>query len=98
MLITDYSTIVYDSAAAGIPFICFGFDYDRYYEERGFYYDLDKVYPGGVLKTEEEVWKRIEDVMNGVDKDKYDAFRKKYIEAGGHSTETVLNELYKMLH
>ena len=97
VLITDYSTIIYDSAAAGIPFICFGFDYERYYEERGFYYDLDKVYPGGVVKTEEEVWKRIDAVMNGVDKDKYDAFRNRYIEAGGHATETVLNELSKML-
>lgn len=97
VLITDYSTIVYDSAVAHIPFICFGFDYDRYYKERGFYYDLDKVYPGGVLKTEEEVWKRIEDVMNGVDKDKYAAFRDKYIEAGGHATEMVLDELNRQL-
>ncbi|SEA55429.1 CDP-glycerol:poly(glycerophosphate) glycerophosphotransferase [Xylanibacter ruminicola] len=93
VLITDYSTIVYDSAVAHIPFICFGFDYDRYYVERGFYYDLDKVYPGGVLRTEEEIWKRIEDVMNDVDKDKYAAFREKYIEAGGHATEMVLDEL-----
>lgn len=97
VLITDYSTIVYDSAVAHIPFICFGFDYDRYYEERGFYYDLDKVYPGGVLKTEEEVWKRIDDVVNGVDKDKYAAFRNKYIEAGGSATEKVLDELDQQL-
>lgn len=93
VLITDYSTIVYDSAVAHIPFICFGFDYERYYAERGFYYDLNEVYPGGVLKTEEEVWKRIDDVLMGVDKEKYEAFRNKYIEAGGNSTEMVLNEL-----
>ena len=97
VLITDYSTIVYDSAVAHIPFICFGFDYERYYAERGFYYDLNDVYPGGVLKTEEEVWKRIDDVMNGVDKERYKAFRNKYIEAGGNSTEMVLNELESKL-
>jgi CDP-Glycerol:Poly(glycerophosphate) glycerophosphotransferase. len=76
----------------------FGFDYERYYEERGFYYDLDKVYPGGVLKTEDEVWKRIDDVIKGVDKDKYEVFRNKYIEAGGHATEKVLDELSKMIN
>ena len=53
VLITDYSTIVYDASIVGIPFICFGFDYDTYREERGFYYDLNEVYPGGVLKTED---------------------------------------------
>ena len=53
VVITDYSTIVYDCAVARKPFICWGFDYDRYYKERGFYYDLNDVYPGGVLKTED---------------------------------------------
>lgn len=97
VLITDYSTIVYDSAVANIPFICFGFDYERYYKERGFYFDLNKVYPGGVLKTEDEVIGRILDVINGKDKDKYEVFRKKYIEAGGYSKEKVLNELHSLL-
>ena len=93
VLITDYSTIVYDSAIAGIPFICFGFDYDTYKDERGFYYDLRNVYPGGVLKTEDQVIARIVEVVKGADKEKYQAFRAKYIEAGGSATEAILNEL-----
>lgn len=97
VLITDYSTIVYDSAVAGIPFICFGFDYERYNQERGFYYDLNEVYPGGVKHTEEGVIQRIKEVMNGADADKYAAFRAKYIEAGGNATETVLKELKEKL-
>ena len=86
VLITDYSTIVYDSAIAGIPFICFGF-----------YYDLNDVYPGGVLKTEDQVIARIAEVEKGSDKEKYLAFRDKYIEAGGSATETILNELAQKL-
>lgn len=97
VLITDYSTIVYDSAIAGIPFICFGFDYDTYKEERGFYYDLDEVYPGGVLKDENEVIERIPAVLSGVDHDQYVAFKNRYIEAGGSATETILNELANKL-
>ena len=36
-------------------------------------------------------------VLAGEDRDKYEAFRKKYIEAGGNATEQVLNELYQLL-
>lgn len=97
VLITDYSTIVYDSAIAGIPFICFGFDYDTYKDERGFYYDLEKEYPGGVFKTEDEVIKRISSVAAGIDAEKYCAFKEKYIEAGGSATEEVLDELVDKL-
>lgn len=93
VLVTDYSTIVYDAAIVGIPFICFGFDYNTYKEERGFYYDLENVYPGGVLKTEDEVIKRIDDVVNGIDKQQYEIFKKLYIEAGGSATSMILNEL-----
>lgn len=93
VLVTDYSTIVYDSAIANIPFICFGFDYDIYKDERGFYYDLNEVYPGGVLKTENDVIKRIPEIESGSDQDKYIAFKERFIEAGGSATETLLDEL-----
>lgn len=97
VVVTDYSTIVYDSAIAGKPFICFGFDYERYNKERGFYYDLKEVYPGGVLHTEEEVMDRIEAVMQGSDSEKYEAFRNKYVEAGGNATNTVVSALKNRL-
>lgn len=97
VLITDYSTIVYDSAIAHIPFICFGFDYEHYRDERGFYFDLNTVYPGGVLHTEEELLARIQTVADGADKDKYEAFRTRYVEAGGNSTAQVLDELATLL-
>lgn len=97
VVITDYSTIVYDSAVARKPFICWGFDYDRYYKERGFYFDLNDEYPGGVFKNEDEVIDRLRAVVNGSDTERFESFRKKYIEAGGDSTRTILNELNQML-
>ncbi len=98
VLITDYSTIVYDSAVARIPFICFGFDYERYNEERGFYFDLNEVYPGGVLHTEDEVMERIEQLQKDGFGPAYEAFRKKYIEAGGDATDQVLNKLVELIN
>lgn len=97
IVITDYSTIVYDCAVAKKPFICFGFDYDAYKEERGFYFDLNEEYPGGVIKTEDEVLDRIAELRSGKDKELFDAFRDKYICAGGHATEAVVNELFERI-
>lgn len=97
VLITDYSTIVYDSAVARIPFVCFGFDYERYNEERGFYFDLNEVYPGGVLHTEDEVMDRIEALQKEGFGPQYEAFRQKYIEAGGNATDQVVNRLAEFI-
>lgn len=97
VVITDYSTIVYDCAVARKPFICWGFDYDRYYKERGFYFDLNDEYPGGVFKNEDEVINRLRAVVNSNDTERFETFRKKYIEAGGDSTKTILNELNQLL-
>ena len=93
VLITDYSTIVYDSAVARIPFICFGFDYDHYKNERGFYFNLKEVYPGGVCYNEDDVLKRIQALMINVDNVKYEEFRNKYIQAGGNATEIIISKL-----
>ena len=97
VLITDYSTIVYDSSVAEIPFICFGFDYDQYKIERGFYFDLDKVYPGGVAYTEDEVLERIYEVSAGKYNNEYKLFREKYIQAGGNSSSNILKELLSII-
>lgn len=97
VLVTDYSTIVYDAAIAGVPFVCFGFDYDIYREERGFYYDLNDIYPGGVLKTEDDVIRRIPAVINGASEKEYLAFKNDFIQAGGSATEHILAELTEKL-
>ncbi len=97
VLITDYSTIVYDASIADLPFICFGFDYDTYSQERGFYFDLNHVYPGGVLKREDEVIQKIPRLIHGEEREKYRAFKEQYIKAGGSATHQILNELSEIL-
>lgn len=99
ILITDYSTIVYDSAVAGIPFLCFGFDYQQYNEARGFYYDLREGYPYGVIENEKEL---LDIVLKIKDRtgfnSEFQSFRKKYIQAGGQATEYVIEEIIKHLN
>ncbi len=53
ILISDYSSIVFDYAIMERPIFCYGYDYDSYAVERGLYTDLDKLFSHGVLRTED---------------------------------------------
>lgn len=59
VLITDYSSIVFDFSLLKKPFICYCYDYEEYKSDRGFYFDPEKVYPGGILKSESAVLDRL---------------------------------------
>lgn len=52
ILISDYSSIVFDYSIMERPIFCYGYDYDSYLKERGMYTDLDKLFSQGVLRTE----------------------------------------------
>ena len=62
ILVTDYSSICFDWSLLEKPFVCFGYDWEQYKEERGVYFDANEKYYGGVLKTEEEVLERIQNM------------------------------------
>lgn len=59
ILISDYSSIVFDYAIMERPILCYGYDYDSYAVERGLYTDLDKLFFNGVLRTEEALLETI---------------------------------------
>lgn len=93
ILITDYSTIVFDYSILGKPFACFGFDYDEYRTERGLYLDMEKEYPNGVFRTEDEVLSWILTMNYDRESEKTRAFKSKYVEVGGDATEQAISAL-----
>lgn len=95
ILITDYSTIVYDYSILEKPFLCFGYDYDRYRRARGFYFDMRKEYPMGVIETEEEILNQIVTMDYAKESEKVKSFKKKYIEAGGDAAKRAVSALFQ---
>jgi CDP-glycerol glycerophosphotransferase len=93
ILITDYSTIVFDYSILEKPFLCFGYDYKEYQNERGLYIDLEKEYPNGVQKTEDEILELILNMNYEKECEKTREFKSKYIEAGGNATELAIKSL-----
>lgn len=62
ILISDYSSIVFDYSIMERPIFCYAYDYDTYSNERGLYIDLDKLFSHGVLRTERELLQAIIDI------------------------------------
>lgn len=56
LLITDYSSIIFEYSLTGRPMIFYAYDYDEFSEQgRGFYYDYTSFVPGPVAYTGDEV-------------------------------------------
>jgi CDP-glycerol glycerophosphotransferase len=56
VLVTDYSSSMFDFAVTGRPMVFFTYDLERYRDHvRGFYFDFDAEAPGPLLGTSREV-------------------------------------------
>ena len=88
MLITDYSSVIFEYALLGKPIAFFCYDLLRY--DRDFYLKYPDDLPGDVFKTQEEITEYLRNPEKQVLTDKYTAFVKKYMSAcDGHSCERI---------
>jgi CDP-glycerol glycerophosphotransferase len=55
VLITDYSSVMFDFSVTGKPIIFLAPDLERYRAERGFYFDFEHQAPGPILTSVAEV-------------------------------------------
>jgi CDP-glycerol glycerophosphotransferase len=63
VLVTDYSSVMFDFAVTGRPMIFFTYDYDDYVSsERGVYFDLAEKAPGPLVHTGDALIKALRDV------------------------------------
>ncbi|WP_329387046.1 bifunctional glycosyltransferase/CDP-glycerol:glycerophosphate glycerophosphotransferase [Streptomyces sp. NBC_01716] len=62
VLITDYSSIMFDYALLDRPMVFFAPDLDAYAAERGSYFDLRAEAPGPVVETQHELLRAMEEL------------------------------------
>lgn len=94
VMISDYSSIIFDYSILGRPIICFGYDYDEYVKHRGFYFDLDKEFPSGIVKKESDVLNLIQNMDYQEECQKTTAMKNKFVKYGGHATEQCVEALF----
>lgn len=90
ILVTDYSSVIFEYALLKKPIIFFCYDLELY--DRGFYLPYDESLPGKMAKTEEELIECLTDEKRKELSSSYETFVEKYMGAcDGKSTERVVN-------
>jgi CDP-glycerol glycerophosphotransferase len=81
VLITDYSSVMFDFVNTGRPMLFYTWDLEAYRDDlRGFYFDFEAEAPGPLLKSTEEIITAM-DSLNGVSEEyaeRYAAFRERF--------------------
>ncbi len=98
ILISDYSSAFFDYGLLKKPMICFAPDYDDYKTNYGLFMDLEKEFPGGVLREEQEVLKLIQSMDPAEASAKCGAYCAGYVRHDQNATRACLDRMDELLH
>ena len=93
VLITDYSSVIFDYLLVDKPIVYYAYDLEKYEGGRGLYYQFEDYCYGRVSRNIDELIENIraEDYCA----DKRAEFRRKFMEAcDGHATEKTVNYIF----
>lgn len=98
LLITDYSSTIFEYALLDKPIIFYVPDFEEYRNSRDFYYDFDEYTYGEVCKNFEELVQKMQNTI--VNKEKLKKFKEKFLDmCDGKSTQrfidVIINEKEK---
>jgi CDP-glycerol glycerophosphotransferase len=98
VLVTDYSSAIFDFAATGRPMVFFTPDLESYRDEiRGFSIDFEETVPGPVLRTAEEVAETLRDpdALAAASRERYERFVGAYCPLGdGGAASRVVETVF----
>lgn len=93
VLITDYSSVMFDFAITKKPIIFLTPDIEKYESQRGFYFDLRSDAPGPICHTTAEVIDALEDLdgLQQIYQSNYQAWQEKFVglDDGGAAIRVV---------
>ena len=94
VLITDYSSIIFEFSLLNKPIIYFTYDIDKYKNGRGLYYSFDTYVYGAVTENADELIKAIQ--RQELKPDLREAFHQRFMSAcQGNSTEVVCRWIFE---
>lgn len=98
VVITDYSSIIFDASLINIPLVFYCPDYDTY--EREFYLNFEEDLPGEIVKNCDKLLSSIRAAnLGGTETEEMKAFKQREVGAcDGHSTERVVNLINSYLN
>ena len=98
MLVTDYSSVVFEYSLLGRPLAFFAPDIDDYGDWRGFFYPYDEMTPGPVVSTSADLALAIARSLSAFDPAEVNAFRERFMDAcDGHCTDRIIEASLALL-
>lgn len=92
LLITDYSSIVFEYSLLERPMIFYAHDRDTYIKERDFYYEYESLVPGPIVDNTNDLIKTLE--MHNFDQEKVKEFKQKFFDyTDGKATQRFVNQI-----
>lgn len=96
ILISDYSSVIFDYALLERPMIFFAYDLEDYLQDRGFYYDYKEFIPGPLTEKTEQTISLIQ--QNSFDIQKVKAFKERFFDkVDGHASRRFVDTFIKPL-
>ncbi len=98
VLITDYSSAMFDFSITEKPIRCFGYDYELYLEKNGLVYDMPSILPCKIMKTEDEVIDSILNMDYKAECEKTRVFKSRFAEYfHGDASSKIVDEIERRL-
>ncbi len=92
LLVTDYSSIVFEFSTLLKPMLFFAYDLEEYVASRDFYVPFEEFVPGRIARTFDEVLDAIHN--DAYDQDKVASFARRHFDhLDGSATDRVIDEL-----
>lgn len=94
ILITDYSSVIFDYVFVDKPIIYFAYDLEEYAEGRGLYFSFENYVYGKIAKNDDELIEAIK--IEDMEEEKRKIFKNKFLSAcDGHSTEKTYQWIFE---
>ena len=92
ILITDYSSVIFEYGLLERPMLLFAYDLEEYVDERNFYYNYEELVPGPIVYTNDDLIQIIKN--NQFDIEQIKAFKQKFFDdTDGKSTKRFVEYL-----
>ena len=97
VLITDYSSVVYEASILNLPMLFYAFDLESYCKERDFYCDYASFVPGRIVRTMEELIHALQ--TGDCQQEKVAPFyAHNFDDTAGKATQNVVDFAKELLH
>ena len=96
ILISDYSSILFDYSIMDKPMICFCYDFEKYEQERGMYFDIRDYLDH--VENEDDLLSLLLSIDTDKSVDKTIKFRNRFVTEYGEATSKTLDIISKELN